>query len=444
MKNYDAIIIGFGKAGKTLASFLGKKGKKVALIEKNKNMYGGTCINVGCIPTKFLVEESEKKDRNFKEIIEHKNFFINKLRETNFNKVNNIENVDIYLGIASFEDKNTIKITNNNEIKFLKGELIFINTGATTVIPNIEGINETRNIYTSTSIMNLKELPKKLAIIGGGYIGLEFSSIFNNFGSEITIFEEAEDILLREEVEIVSEVKNNFKTRNIKVLNGTKVLKLKDCAQNEIEITFEKNCEKQRKCFDAVLIAVGRKPNIKDLNLEKAKIKYSDKGIEVNKFLQTNIPHIYALGDVKGGLQFTYISLDDFRIIKNNLFDNQKISTDSRKVIPYSVFISPTLSKVGIGEEQAKKLGYKVKTKVLKVMTIPRAKILQKEKGILKSVIDEKTGMILGCSLYSVESSEIINIVAMAIKEKKDYTYLRDFIFTHPTMAEALNDLFDF
>ncbi|MGL4509206.1 FAD-dependent oxidoreductase, partial [Cetobacterium sp.] len=321
---------------------------------------------------------------------------------------------------------------------------IFINTGSKTVIPKITGLETTRNIYTSTSIMELKELPKKLAVIGGGYIGLEFSSIYNNFGSQITIFEGNEDILLREEPEIREEIKENFKDRGIQILPKSKILKLNNYSNNQVEILFDKDGEERKLIVDGVLVAVGRIPNLEDLKLENAGINYSEKGILVNKILQTNVPHIYALGDVKGGLQFTYISLDDFRIIKNNFFGDKTLTTDSRNVIPYSVFISPTLSKVGLSEKEAISQGYKVKAKVIKTSTIPRAKILENEKGILKAVIDEKTNKILGCSLYSIESSEVINIVAMAIKENKDYQYLRDFIFTHPTMSEALNDLFDF
>ena len=443
-KKYDTIIIGFGKGGKTLANFLGNQGKKVALIEKDKNMYGGTCINVGCIPTKIFVEESEKLDKDLKKAIIRKNILTSKLRESNYNKLNLHENIDIYTGTGAFESEHIVSVIDGENEIVLNGNQIFINTGSKTVIPKITGLETTRNIYTSTSIMELKELPKKLAVIGGGYIGLEFSSIYNNFGSQITIFEGNEDILLREEPEIREEIKENFKDRGIQILPKSKILKLNNYSNNQVEILFDKDGEERKLIVDGVLVAVGRIPNLEDLKLENAGINYSEKGILVNKILQTNVPHIYALGDVKGGLQFTYISLDDFRIIKNNFFGDKTLTTDSRNVIPYSVFISPTLSKVGLSEKEAISQGYKVKAKVIKTSTIPRAKILENEKGILKAVIDEKTNKILGCSLYSIESSEVINIVAMAIKENKDYQYLRDFIFTHPTMSEALNDLFDF
>lgn len=443
-KNYDAIIIGFGKGGKTLAGFLANKGKKVALIEKDKKMYGGTCINVGCIPTKILVEESQKVDKKFKKAIEKKDELTSKLREINYNKLNLHENIDIYTGIGAFESEHIISVTEDENEIVLNGNQIFINTGSKTIIPKIDGLKTTRNIYTSTSIMELNELPKKLAVIGGGYIGLEFSSIYNNFGSEVIIFEGNEDILLREEMEIREEVKENFKTRGIQILSKSKILKLSNYSDNQVEIVFNQDEKENKIVVDGVLIAVGRVPNIDDLKLENAGINYSEKGILVNNTLQTNVPHIYALGDIKGGAQFTYISLDDFRIIKNNLFGDKTMTTEVRNIIPYSVFISPTLSKVGLSEKEAINAGYKVKTKVIKASTIPRAKILGDERGVLKAVVDEKNGKILGCSLYSTESSEVINVVAMAIKENKEYTYLRDFVFTHPTMSEALNDLFDF
>lgn len=443
-KNYDVIIIGFGKGGKTLAGFLANKGKKVALVEKDKKMYGGTCINVGCIPTKILVEESQKVDKKFKKAIEKKDELTSKLREINYNKLNLHENIDIYTGIGAFESEHIISVTEDENEIVLNGNQIFINTGSKTIIPKIDGLKTTRNIYTSTSIMELNELPKKLAVIGGGYIGLEFSSIYNNFGSEVIIFEGNEDILLREEMEIREEVKENFKTRGIQILSKSKVLKLSNYSDNQVEIVFNQDEKENKIVVDGVLIAVGRVPNIDDLKLENAGINYSEKGILVNNTLQTNVPHIYALGDVKGGAQFTYISLDDFRIIKNNLFGDKTMTTEVRNIIPYSVFISPTLSKVGLSEKEAINAGYKVKTKVIKASTIPRAKILGDERGVLKAVVDEKNGKILGCSLYSTESSEVINVVAMAIKENKEYTYLRDFVFTHPTMSEALNDLFDF
>ena len=277
-KKYDTIIIGFGKGGKTLANFLGNQGKKVALIEKYKNMYGGTCINVGCIPTKIFVEESEKLDKDLKKAIIRKNILTSKLRESNYNKLNLHENIDIYTGTGAFESEHIVSVIDGENEIVLNGNQIFINTGSKTVIPKITGLETTRNIYTSTSIMELKELPKKLAVIGGGYIGLEFSSIYNNFGSQITIFEGNEDILLREEPEIREEIKENFKDRGIQILPKSKILKLNNYSNNQVEILFDKDGEERKLIVDGVLVAVGRIPNLEDLKLENAGREYTLSG----------------------------------------------------------------------------------------------------------------------------------------------------------------------
>lgn len=443
MKKYDAIIIGFGKGGKTLAGWLAAQGKSVAVIEKDNKMYGGTCINIGCIPTKILVEESEEKQRSYSEAIDWKNTLVSKLRTANYNKLDTFTNVDVIDGLASFIDQHTIEVIKENETIQISGEHIFINTGAKEFIPNIEGISNTKGVYTSTTIMELKELPKRLVIIGGGYIGLEFASIYSNFGSKVQILEGTDAILQREEPEVANEIRNDLANRGIEVITKAQVTKVENTTNNTVIITFSKDGVATKIEADGVLIASGRRPNVEALKLENAGISYDVFGIKVNEHLQTNVPHIYALGDVKGGLQFTYISLDDFRIIRDHLSDKGSLTTNSRNVIAYSLFVSPTLSRVGMTEQEAVGKGFKVKTKLMKATSIPRAKILKVEQGIYKAIINADNGEILGCSLYGAESSEIINIVAMAIKEKKHFSYLRDFIFTHPTMAESLNDLFD-
>lgn len=443
MKKYDYIIIGFGKAGKTLASYLGSKNFNVALIEKSKSMYGGTCINIGCIPTKILVEEANHSTP-YKEAIERKNNLISLLRDKNYEKLVSNKNVTLYNGIGSFISKNEIKITSPSKEKIIFGDTIFINTGAESVIPSIEGIDKIKNIYTSATLMEVNELPKSLAIIGGGYIGLEFASIYNTFGSKITILENGPDILLKEEPEIQLEIKTIFKNRDITILTDTTVVKLEQNGDS-VKIYY-RNKYNEVKILEvsAILVATGRKANIKDLNLEAAGINFTDRGIDVDKHLKTNIDNIFALGDVAGHLQFTYISLDDFRIVKNYLFGDKTKSQEERDIIPYSVFISPTLSRVGLSEKEAIKKGYNVKTNILKVNTIPRAKILKSETGIFKAVVDSDTNKILGCTLLGELSSEIINIVTLAIKENKTFEYLQNFIFTHPSMSESLNDLFSF
>jgi pyridine nucleotide-disulphide oxidoreductase dimerisation region len=453
MKKYDAIIIGFGKGGKTLAGFLAGKGQNVALIEKSDKMYGGTCINIGCIPSKKLVNSTkvlkdkglssfEDRKKFYTESIDNKNTLIGALRGKNYEMLATKDTITVYDGIGSFVSKNIVNIENNGHNEQIEGEKIFINTGSTTIIPNIKGLKESRYVYTSTSIMELKELPKKLAVIGAGYIGLEFASMYSEFGSEVTVIDTAEKLLPKEDEEIAQRVKTILEAKGIKFLLKSKIDEVSDRDnRGYIKVLGEEGAAEIE--ADAILVAIGRKPNTEGLNLEAAGVRTDERGaVIVDDKLKTTADNIWAMGDVKGGLQFTYISLDDFRIIRDNVYGNGNRTVNDRNVIPYSVFINPPLSRVGMTESEAVAKGYEVKTGKIEAMAIPKAKIEGVTDGLLKTVIDAKTDKILGCTLLCNTSHEMINVVAAAMKAEQKYTFLKDMIFTHPTMSEALNDLF--
>ena len=453
MKKYDAVIIGFGKGGKTLAGFLAGKGQNVALVEKSDKMYGGTCINVGCIPSKKLVNSTkvlkdkglssiEDKEKFYAESIENKNTLIGALRGKNYEMLASKENITVYDGTGSFVSKNVVNVENNGENVQIEGEKIFINTGAATIIPNIKGVKESNYVYTSTSIMELKELPKKLTIVGAGYIGLEFASMYSEFGSEVTVIDMGDRLMPREDEEIAERVKAILEAKGIKFLLKSKIEEISDRNDKGYVKISGENGESEVES-DAILVAIGRKPNTEGLNLEAAGVKTDERGaVAVDETLKTTADNIWAMGDVKGGLQFTYISLDDFRIIRDNVYGNGSRTINDRNVIPYSVFINPPLSRVGMTEKEAVEKGYEVKTGRLEAMAIPKGKIEGVTDGLLKTVVDAKTDKILGCTLLCNTSHEMINVVAAAIKAEQKYTFLKDMIFTHPTMSEALNDLF--
>lgn len=453
MKKYDAIIIGFGKGGKTLAGFLAGKGQNVALIEKSDKMYGGTCINIGCIPSKKLVNSTkvlkdkglssfEDRKKFYTESIDNKNTLIGALRGKNYEMLATKDTITVYDGVGSFVSKNIVNIENNGHNEQIEGEKIFINTGSTTIIPNIKGLKESRYVYTSTSIMELKELPKKLAVIGAGYIGLEFASMYSEFGSEVTVIDTAEKLLPKEDEEIAQRVKTILEAKGIKFLLKSKIDEVSDRDnRGYVKVSGEEGAAEIE--ADAILVAIGRKPNTEGLNLEAAGVRTDERGsVIVDDKLKTTTDNIWAMGDVKGGLQFTYISLDDFRIIRDNVYGNGNRTVNDRNVIPYSVFINPPLSRVGMTESEAVAKGYEVKTGKIEAMAIPKAKIEGVTDGLLKTVIDAKTDKILGCTLLCNTSHEMINVVAAAMKAEQKYTFLKDMIFTHPTMSEALNDLF--
>lgn len=455
MNAFDVIIIGFGKGGKTLAAEFAKRGQKVAIIERSDKMYGGTCINIGCIPTKTLVHQAKMasalKDATFEERSEFyrnavsvKESVTSALRNKNYHNLADNPNVTVYTGIGSFVSADVVAVRTATEEIRLTSKQIIINTGAETVIPPIEGVAGNPFVYTSTSIMELADLPRRLVIIGGGYIGLEFASMYASFGSQVTVLESYPELIAREDRDIAASVKETLEKKGIVFRMNAKVQSVNRVEDKAI-VTFADSQTDEVFVLeaDAVLLATGRRPNTKDLNLEVAGVEVDVRGaIIVDEYLKTTNPNIRAVGDVKGGLQFTYISLDDYRIVREDLFGDKERRTGDRNPVSYSVFIDPPLSRIGLNEEEARWQNRDIIVKKLPVMAIPRAKTLGETDGLLKAIIDKNTGKILGCVLFAPDSGEVINTVAVAMKTGQDYTFLRDFIFTHPSMSEALNDLF--
>lgn len=455
MKKYDAIIIGFGKAGKTLAAELGSRGWNVAIIERSAGMYGGTCINIGCIPTKKLVHMSKvisyRKPSSFgqyaeeyRKAIAEKRELTALLRKKNFDNLDSKDTVTVYTGVASFRSPHQIEVKAGGEALLLESEKIFINTGATTILPSIKGLEGNPFVYTSTSIMELDKLPRRLVIVGGGYIGLEFASMFAGFGSEVTILEGGDKFIAREDRDIAEAVKAVLEKKGITIHLNAQVQSIEHNGAEAV-IIYKENKEGLDKQIsaEAVLLATGRKPNTEGLNTEAAGIQLSNRGaILVDEHLRTNVPGIWAMGDVTGGLQFTYISLDDYRVIKDELFGKGTRTKDDRLGVAYSVFIDPPLSRIGMGEEEALNSGRKVSIARIPAAAFPRTRTFDQTDGLLKAIVDTETGEILGCTLFCAESTEVINLVSLAIRAGKDYTFLRDSIYTHPSMSESLNDLF--
>jgi len=456
MEKYDGIIIGFGKGGKTLAGDLANAGKRIAIIEKSDNMYGGTCINIACIPSKSLVNSAahtkikeplsfQEKAKLYQKAIEEKSNLTSRLRKKNFDKLNNHNNVTIYTGTATFRSPNQVSVELEHETVVLEGEYIFINTGAIPILPDIEGIENNDRVYTSSTLMDLEKLPERLAIIGAGYIGLEFASIYSDFGSQVTVFQDGMEFLSREDKDIAEDILQVLKEKGIDFKLGSKINAVRNQSKEAIISYFDIVAgENKEHPADAVLIATGRKPNIEGLNLAAAGVELTPRSaVKVDEYLRTSTPNIWAMGDVTGGLQFTYISLDDYRIVRSQLIDKDvKRSTKERVNIPYSIFINPPYSRVGLNEREAIEQEFEVKIAKLPVASIPKAQVLQQTKGILKAVIDAKTNLILGAMLFCAESHEMINVIKLAIDAGLPYTFLRDQIFTHPTMSESFNDLF--
>ena len=442
METIKNIIIGFGKGGKTLAKFLAQKGEEVLVIEKSNKMYGGTCINIACLPSKRLIIEAAN-GVSYVDAVNGKNEMTAQLREKNYHMLADEKTVTVLDGEAHFiaDHEIEVKLSNGKKVQY-KGDRIFINTGAVPVMLPIPGLKESKYILDSTQAMDEKKMPKNLTIIGAGYIGLEFASMFAKYGSKVTVLDHNKEFLAREDEDISNAVRKDMEDAGIKFELGADIEKITD-ETSDAKITYQINGERKTINADRILVATGRKPNTENLGLENTAIETTDRGaIKVDDFLRTTVDNVWAIGDVKGGLQFTYISLDDFRIIKDQLFGTGARMVSDRKVVPYTVFISPALSQVGLNEKQANKLGKEYKLFKLPVTAIPKAKVAKDNRGLFKALVDPETEKILGATLYGIESYELINMISLAMKAHLSYTVLRDQIYTHPTMSEAFNDLF--
>lgn len=436
MLTYDLIVIGFGKAGKTLAGKLASAGKKVALVERSKAMYGGTCINIGCIPTKTLLVAAEK-DLSFEEVIATKNTIISRLNGKNYATVAGT-GVDIFDAEAHFLSNKVIEIQAGDEKKELTAETIVINTGAVSNVLPIPGLATSKNVFDSTGIQNLDKLPEKLGVLGGGNIGLEFAGLYNKLGSKVTVLDALDTFLPRAEPSIAALAKQYMEEDGIELLQNIRTTEIKNDGDQVLVVT-----ENETYRFDALLYATGRKPNVEPLQLENTDIELTERGaIKVDKHCQTNVPGVFAVGDVNGGLQFTYISLDDFRVVYSYLAGDGSYTLEDRLNVPNTMFITPALSQVGLTESQAADLKLPYAVKEIPVAAMPRGHVNGDLRGAFKAVVNTETKEILGASIFSEGSQEIINIITVAMDNKIPYTYFTKQIFTHPTLAENLNDLF--
>ena len=452
MRRVDAAVIGFGKGGKTLASALAAAGKTVALVEKSPKMYGGTCINVACIPTKSLVHSAalsaaqggtfSERAARYATAIDEKDRVTGLLRSKNYRKLADLPNVEVVDGAASFADATHLTVAKPDGTReTIEAAQAFINTGARPFVPPIPGVDGPR-AHVSETLLDVRTLPERLVIIGGGYIGMEFASMYANFGSQVTVVQNEDAFLPREDAEIAAAVLDSVEGRGIRVIRGAGVRRIDDEADQAV-VTVEISGAEERLPADAVLVATGRRPNVDGLNLEAAGVELTERGaVRTNEHLRTTAPNIWALGDVAGGLQFTYISLDDSRIVKEDVLGDGARTTANRGTVPYSVFLDPPFSRAGMTEQEARDAGFDVKVAKLPAAAIPKAQLLQKSTGLLKAVVDAGTGRILGAHLFCEESYEMINTVKLAMDAGLPYQVLRDAVYTHPTMSEAFNDLF--
>jgi pyruvate/2-oxoglutarate dehydrogenase complex dihydrolipoamide dehydrogenase (E3) component len=455
MDKYEAIIIGSGQAGNPLAFKLAAAGWKTALIEKE--WVGGCCINVGCTPTKTLIASGRvaylaKRSADFgvhtsgwsidiEKVIRRKNEHVLTARNGSAKKLSNTKNIDLIYGNAAFTGPKTISVKKKDgSTATLTAETIFLNAGCRPSIPPIPGLVSI-DYLTSSSLLDLLVIPSHLAIIGAGYVALEFGQLYRRLGSNVTIIEHGKRLLPKEDEDVAAEIRKILEEDGIRILTNANIQKV-GSGKTGPTIDVVMNGSSEQIVASHVLVATGRSPNTEELNVAAAGITLDKKGfVVVNDRLETSTPGIYALGDVKGGPQFTHISYNDQVILYKNLFEKGNLSIAGRLPI-YCMFTDPELGRVGLTEAQAKEQGIKIKVATMPAARIARAWENDETRGLLKAIVDAEKGTILGAAMLSSAGGELMTILQMAMMGNITYDVIRDNVFAHPTFAESLNNLF--
>jgi pyruvate/2-oxoglutarate dehydrogenase complex dihydrolipoamide dehydrogenase (E3) component len=455
MEHYDAIVIGSGQAGTPLSIALSGAGQRTALVESQH--VGGTCINVGCTPTKTMVASARiaylarraadygvhcgSVEVDLGHIRQRKQAIVDEFRSGTRHRLADAKNVDLIFGEAHFTGPQVVEVRlNSGGAQTLTAGAIFINTGARPARPRIPGLDLV-NALDSTSIMELQKAPEHLLVLGGGYVGLEFGQMFRRFGSAVTVVQQGKQLLNREDPDVAAEVCKLLAADGIEIMLETQAVGVR-AIPSGVGLDLAGPAGKQSISGSHLLLAVGRSPNSQQLNLPAAGVKVDARGfITVNDRLETNIPGIYALGDIKGGPAFTHISYDDYRIIRNNLLRGGKSSTKDR-MVPYTVYIDPQLGRIGLSEQEARAAGRAIRIANIPMTSVARAVETAETCGFIKAVVDAQTGQILGAAVLAVEGGEIMSMLQIAMMGKLPYTALEDGVFAHPAFAEGLNTLF--
>ncbi len=393
----DLAVIGFGKGGKTLAATLGRQGQRVVMIEQSASMYGGTCINIGCVPTKSMVYRAEHLtpggvyDDAYRSAVGATAELTTDLRAVNFAMLDNLDSVTVLTGHARFTDPHTLQVqTVGGTTITVAAQTVVVGTGSRPVLPDIAGLSTTPpQVMTSTELLSLPELPARLAVLGGGYVGLEFAAMFARYGSEVTVLEHGPQILGREDADVAGCLQDILRDSGVEIMTSAEVTSVREDDQ-AAAVTYRTGGGTEHTVeADAVLVALGREPVTDDLGLTEAGVETTSAGaIVVDEYLRTSQPHIFAVGDVNGGPQFTYISLDDYRVVLSQLTGDGSRSTATRTAVPYVLFTSPPLARVGLTESAALAAGMDILVATMPVAamaTVPRARIVDETAGLMKS-----------------------------------------------------------
>jgi len=453
-EQYDVIVIGTSQGDRFLPAELAKAGQKVALVERDQ--LGGVCINSGCTPTKTMIASARLAYQtrraaqygvrtgpvsvDLAAVRERKRAMVNGARQNYANRLLQ-DGLDQINGEARFTGPKTVEIAlTDGGTRQLSAPVIVIDAGSRPRPLPLTGAADVP-VLDSTSIMELDELPEHLIILGGGYVGLEFGQMFRRFGSEVTIIQTGPRLMMIEDEDVSDEVTAILRDDGITIMTSSTGVRVEP-ADGHLRLTVRARDGERQVDGSHLLSAIGRIPNTEALIPEAAGIHLNDGGfIDVDEYLETSVPGVYAMGDVKGGPAFTHLSYDDYRILHANLLTHEKASTRER-IVPYTMFIDPQLGRAGMTERQARAQGRAIKVAKLPMSAVIRAIETGETRGFMKAIVDVDSEQILGCAVLGSEGGEIMTMIQIAMLGKLNYRAMADAIFTHPLLAEGLNTLF--
>jgi pyruvate/2-oxoglutarate dehydrogenase complex dihydrolipoamide dehydrogenase (E3) component len=447
-KDFDAIVIGSGQSGPFLAVRMAAAGQRVAIIERNR--FGGTCVNTGCIPTKTLVASAYNAHMvrraadfgvqvagtahvDMKRVRARKDEISGKSRSGLESWLENTPNCTVYRGHARFETPKEVAVGE----ELLSAPRIFINVGGRAAIPSMPGVANTP-FLTNSTLLDLDVLPRHLVIVGGGYIGLEFGQIFRRFGSEVTIIERASRLIAHEDEDVSVEVQSILEREGVQVRLNATCIELTKLGDAEVGVRLDCTEDPQEVSGSHLLLAMGRRPNTDDLGLEKSGVARDDHGyILVDNQLRTNVPGIWALGDCNGHGGFTHTSYNDFEIVAANLLDHEPRSITDR-ITAYNLYTDPPLGRAGMTERQARASGRRVLKGSRPMTRVGRAVEKGETQGFMRVLVDADSKEILGATILGTGGDEAIHCVLDIMYARAPYTVLKKAMHIHPTVSELI------
>jgi pyruvate/2-oxoglutarate dehydrogenase complex dihydrolipoamide dehydrogenase (E3) component len=450
VKTFEAIVLGSGQGGVPLATNFARLGWRVALIEEGQ--LGGSCINYGCTPTKTMIASARIADAvrrgpqfgvhagkariDMAEIVARKNEVSGSFRSGIEHQVNGNPNIALYRGRGRFTGPHTVAV--NGET--LTSDKIFINTGTRPRILPIPGLDQVPYL-TNRNIMDLDHVPSRLIALGGNYLGLEFGQLFRRLGSEVTVVELGDQIVPREDAEVSQSLKEALEAEGMSFRFGARTTKIAK-TQSGVEVTIEKKDGTGETLQGShLLVAIGQTPNSDDLGLDKAGIETDQAGfIRHNGKLETNVPGVFVLGDVKGGPAFTHVAYDDYLVLTDNLVNGKNRTIDNR-MVPYALYTDPELGRIGLSEREARAKGYRLKIGSVPMAYVARAIERGETKGLMKIVINADNDRILGATILGAEGGELVQILMALMMADAPWTLFKDAMFIHPTLAEGFFSL---